>query len=303
MISVIILTKNEEADLPACLEALTWCDDIHVVDSGSTDRTIEVAQEYGARVRINAFEGFGKQRNFALDHLDIKHNWILFLDADEHSTENFKCEIFKATETAGEEIAGFYCCGKLMLEGKWLKRSDTFPIWQLRLMRKGRGRFTNLGHGQKECNIDGEIKYIKEGYLHFGMSKGWWEWIERHNRYATKEAAFRFYNCPPFRNIFVRHKSLRNVALKCWLSKSLGWPFLRFIHAYFFKLGFLEGTQGFLYCVNNFHYEFMISIQYRELKKKEEMLKRSGTQTESIVMSETKTRKTYSGQSYARNNS
>ncbi|ANE49266.1 glycosyltransferase family 2 protein [Flavisolibacter tropicus] len=269
MISVVILTKNEEVSLPSCLASLSWCDDIHVLDSGSTDKTNEIAKMFGANTYVHPFEGFGKQRNYALDNLDFKNEWILFLDADEHSTEKFREAIYKEITKATNGVAGFYCCSKLMLEGRWLKRSDTFPIWQFRLLRKGRARFTNLGHGQKECDLTGEVKYIKEGYLHYSISKGWFEWINRHNIYAKKEAAFRYYNCPPFRNIFVRHASMRRIALKCWLTKSLIWPFLRFIHAYFFKLGFLEGIQGLLYCVNNFYYEFMISIQYRELKRNE----------------------------------
>lgn len=272
MISVVILTKNEEAALPSCLGSLAWCDDIHVLDSGSTDKTIEVALNFGAKVSCHVFEGFGKQRNYALDYLDTKYEWILFLDADEHSTEKFKSEVLRATAAANNDVAGFYCCGKLMYEGRWLKHSDTYPIWQFRLLRKGRARFTNLGHGQKECKIEGKLGYIKEGYLHFSMSKGWFEWVERHNLYAKKEAAFRLYNCPPFSKIFVRHASLRNVALKCWLSKTIAWPFIRFFYTYFFKLGFLEGTQGLLYCINNFYYEFMITIQYRELKSNTEVV-------------------------------
>lgn len=297
MISVIVLTKNEEASLPGCLESLAWCDDVHVLDSGSTDNTTAIAQTYGAKVWVNRFEGFGKQRNFALDHIDIKNEWILFLDADEYSTEKFKAEIFKAVELASKEVAGFYCCGKLILEGKWLKRSDTYPIWQFRLLRRGRARFSNIGHGQKECNIEGQIGYIHEGYLHFSISKGWMEWIERHQGYAKKEAEFRHYNCPPFRNIFVRHSSMRNVALKCWLTKLLIWPFLRFTHAYFLRLGFLEGIPGLLYCTNKFYYEFMISLLYREHKMKQKLVSRSACQPDYSLKKGRKLQESHSNQS------
>lgn len=271
MISVVILTQNEADDLPGCLESLRWCDDVHVLDSGSTDRTVEIAIASGANTWYHPFEGFGLQRTYALEHLILKYEWILFLDADEQATNKFRAEIQKAVLTADESIAGFYCCSKLILEDRWLKRSDTFPKWQFRLLRKGRARFMNLGHGQKECDIKGQLGYIKEGYLHFGMSKGWTHWIERHNRYSSLEAAVRLYNCPPFTNIFIRHPSIRNVALKCWLSKMPLWPFIRFLHAYFFNLGFLEGVQGFLYCINNAYYEFMISLKMRELRRKDKM--------------------------------
>lgn len=288
MISIVILTKNEQVDLPSCLATLTWCDDIHVLDSGSTDDTLHIAKQYGAKVWTNPFEGFGKQRNFALDHIDLKYEWVLFLDADEHSTDKFEREILKTVAGASYNVAGYYCCCKLMLEGRWLKRSDTFPKWQFRLLRKGRARYTNLGHGQKECEIKGEIGYIKEGYLHFGISKGWSEWIERHNRYSNLEASFRYFNCPPVSNILKRHASLRNVALKCWLSKLQVWPFIRFFHAYFINLGFTEGKQGFLYCVNNFYYEFMISIKYREIKLRERKAKRLSGQSKGVIEKEPK---------------
>src|SRR3712207_1567401 len=118
MISVIILTKNEENDLPTCLRSLSWCDDLHVLDSGSTDKTLEIAKQFKTSVWHHPFESFGKQRNFALDQLPIKYNWILFLDADEVVTENFQKAISNAIITADNQVAGFYLCWKMILEDK-----------------------------------------------------------------------------------------------------------------------------------------------------------------------------------------
>jgi glycosyltransferase involved in cell wall biosynthesis len=280
MLSVIILTKNEALDLPACLRSLTWCDDVHVLDSGSTDDTINIAQDFGARVCSHPFESFGKQRNFAIDNLDIRHEWILFLDADEIITDKLRRAMHNAINTATDEIAGFYCCGKLMLGNTWLKRSDNFPKWQFRLLRKGRARFTDFGHGQKETAVMGKVKYIKEPYLHYGMSKGWAEWIDRHNSYSSKEAIARLDNCPPFKNLFSRHKSTRNPALKSRLSRIPGWPFLRFFLTYFVALGFLEGPAALVYCVNNFYYEFLIQIKLREIQKRRRLQKTLPFETE-----------------------
>lgn len=268
MISIIILTKNEEKDLPTCLASIKWCDDIHIVDSGSTDRTIDIAHQYEVKVWENAFESFGKQRNYALDNVAIKYDWILFLDADEVVTVKFRRAIFEATNKAGKQVAGFYCCWKMMLDGVWLKQCDNFPKWQFRLMRKGRSRFTDFGHGQKEDMVDGLIEYIKEPYLHYGFSKGWYHWIERHNKYSTLEASVRLHNSPPFKNIFASHSSVRNPALKSWLSRLPGWPVLRFLQAYVFSFGFLEGMPGFIYCINMGYYEFLIQIKVREIKSK-----------------------------------
>jgi len=267
MISIVVLTKNEEKDLPACLESVTWSNDIHVLDSGSTDKTLEIAKNYGAKIAINAFESFGKQRNYSLDYIDIANDWILFLDADEIVTQEFKLAMETAITNADETIAGFYCCWKMMLEGRWLKRCDNFPKWQFRLMKKGRARFTDYGHGQKEDKIIGKIEYIKEPYLHYGFSKGWTNWIDRHNKYSNQEAVERLQNQPPFKNVFSKHGSIRNPALKSRLSKIPGWPFLRFIQAYFLSLGILEGMPGLIYCTNMAIYEYLIQIKIRELKQ------------------------------------
>lgn len=273
MISVIILTKNEEVDLPACLESVSWSNDVHVLDSGSTDKTLQIAHQYKVKVSSHPFESFGKQRNYALDQLDIQHDWILFLDADEQVTNDFRKAVLKAVNQAEEELAGFYCCWKMMLEDKWLKYCDNFPKWQFRLLRKGRARFTDFGHGQKEDEVKGSIAYIKEPYLHYGFSKGWSHWIERHNMYTSQEAAARLFKCPSFRQIFARHASARNPALKSWLSKLPGWPLLRFLHAYFLNLGFLEGVQGFIYCTNMAYYEFLVQLKMRELEKSKKQLR------------------------------
>jgi hypothetical protein len=103
--------------------------------------------------------------------------------------------------------------------------------------------------------------------LHYGFSKGWVQWIDRHNRYSSQEAVARLHSRPPFKNMFSGHGSIRNPALKSWLSRVPGWPLLRFLQAYFLSLGFLEGKPGFIYCVNMAYYEFLIKIKMRELKR------------------------------------
>ena len=267
MISILILTQNEEANLPACLQSLAWCDDIHVVDSGSTDATVAIAQAAGAHVCSNRFDSFGQQRNWALAHCPIRSDWILFLDADECSTPEFHRAVFGAMAAAPERTAGFYCCWKMMLHGRWLKRCDSFPKWQFRLMRRGRATFTDFGHGQKEGAVDGEIGYIREPYLHFAFHTGWARWLARHNRYSDLEARERLDAAVSWRDIFSRHGSTRNKALKPLVSRLPGWPLAIFLIRYFLKLGFLEGRPGFVYCVNMAYYEFLIRIKMDELRR------------------------------------
>jgi glycosyltransferase involved in cell wall biosynthesis/UDP-N-acetyl-D-mannosaminuronic acid transferase (WecB/TagA/CpsF family) len=266
MISVIILTRNEQKDLPGCLAALHWCDDIHVVDSGSTDDTTSLARRAGAHVYEHPFSSFGTQRNWALDHCAIKNGWILFLDADEVANPEFVAALQAAAASAPTSTAGFYCCWKLIWDGRWLKRCDSFPKWQFRLLRQGRARFTDFGHGQKEADVDGVLDYLRTPYDHYGLSKGWGNWLDRHNRYATLEAAARLSTPIVWSKIFSRHGSTRNQALKPLVSRMPGWPILRFCITYFLKLGFREGRPGFVYCANLAYYEFLIRLKMREKK-------------------------------------
>ena len=273
MVSVVILTKNEEADLPACLAAIQWCNDIHILDSGSSDKTIFIAEKFKVNVAVNSFESFGKQRNFALENLPLKNDWVLFLDADEVATEKFHLMIMDSLKKVNSDVAGFYCCWKMILDGKWLRYADNFPKWQFRLVHKHRAKFTDFGHGQKEGEVTGRIDYIKEPYLHYGFSKGWFHWMERHNRYSNLEAIARLKKTTPFKNIFSQTSSIRNPALKTWFSKIPGWPLLRFFQAYIFNIGFVEGIPGLLYCINMSYYEFLIQIKMRELKQQQKVNK------------------------------
>jgi glycosyltransferase involved in cell wall biosynthesis len=264
MISVIILTKNEERDLPKCLESLRWCNDVHLVDSGSSDQTITIARKFGAKIYENPFASFGVQRNWALDHCQIKHPWVLFLDADEVASEEFVREMTAAVEKAPAATAGFYCCWKFIYEDRWLKRCDSFPKWQLRLVRQGSARFTDFGHGQKEAEVKGAIEYLRTPYDHYAMSKGIGPWLDRHNRYATLEAAARLSAPIVWRNVFSSHGSKRNQALKPIVSRFPGWPLIRFFITYVLRFGFVEGRLGFVYCANLAYYEFLIRLKMRE---------------------------------------
>lgn len=258
MLSVIILTKDEEADLPGCLSSLSWCDDIHVVDSGSEDRTVDIALQAGALLQTNPFRSFAQQRNWALDHCPAEHEWVLFLDADEQSTPAFEKAVKTAITVAPLSCAGFYCCWKTILDGRWLKRSDNYPKWQFRLIRLGSARFADSGHGQKESNVNGLIDYISEPYLHFAFSRGWHHWTAKHQIYAKRDAMALLDQPFPLRALVTRHASKRNMAIKRLVRRAPGWPLWRFIYTYFLKAGFLEGKQGLEYCRRMMWYERQI---------------------------------------------
>jgi glycosyltransferase involved in cell wall biosynthesis len=267
MVSAIILTKNEERDLPGCLDSLSWCDDIHICDSGSTDQTLEIARRYQTTLSIHPFQSFGDQRNWSIDHCPIKYDWILFLDADERATPAFQETLLDAIQNAGSECAGFFCCWKMMLGETWLKRSDNFPKWQFRVLRKGRARFIDVGHGQKEGPVQGRIEYLREPYLHFPFRAGWHAWEERHKRYAKLEANERTKSPLRFMQIFSKHASKRNPAIKQFFATLPGWPYFRFFYSYFVKGGWIDGRASLEYCRRIFWYEMLIKSELRSFKK------------------------------------
>ena len=265
-LSVVILTHNESANLPRCLRALPPGVETIVVDSGSTDGTPAIAEGLGARVVSHPFKSFGEQRNWALDSAGITQPWVLFLDADEEGTSAFWAALENLILSDDENrLAGVFCCWKMMIRGRWIKRSDSFPKWQLRLLRQGRVRFVDVGHGQKEGQIDGETCFLKEPYLHHAFAKGWHDWLERHNRYSTQEAVARLTAPQGTWLAALRAKgSERNTRLKPLVSKLPLWPLIRFLHAYVWKGGWLEGREGLDYSLLMAFYEYQIQLKMRD---------------------------------------
>ena len=148
MISILILTLNEEHNLARCLDAVAWSDDVLVLDSFSTDRTPEVGKSKGARVLQNQFVDFAQQRNFGLTHGNFKHDWILHLDADEVVTPELKRELLEVAATTEKDA--YQVASKVMFQGRWLKRSGLYPWYQVRMGRRGKLTFEQVGHGQRE---------------------------------------------------------------------------------------------------------------------------------------------------------
>ena len=266
-LSIIVLTYNEAENLLRCLKSVTGFGDIVIVDSGSTDGTGEIGGKEGARVYEHRFESFAQQRNWALENCELRTSWVLFIDADEVATPEFRESVTRAIQSADDSIAGFYCCWKMMLGSRWLRRSDSFPKWQFRILRRGRATFIDSGHGQKEGAIQGSLGYIREPYLHYPLSKGWESWWAKHNQYSSQEAADRLARSVSWRELFSPDPSQRNRALKPLLGRIPGWALWRFLHMYILKGGFLEGREGFDYCASIAWYEFLVRLKMAELRR------------------------------------
>ncbi len=264
----MILTLNEEVNIRDCLASCAWCDDVHVVDSGSTDRTIEVARSMGAKTYEHPFESFGKQRNWAIDNVSPKHEWIFHLDADERFTPDLVREMRERLGASPAE-SGYHVPNKLMFMGRWLKRAGQYPTYQMRLFHRERMRFEDYGHGQRE-STSGKVGTLREPYLHFNFSKGLGDWIDRHNKYSTleaREALERLGRPLELGRIFGADPVARRRALKDLFYRLPCRAELRFLITLLGLGAILEGQAGRTYARLVYLYEQMITCKLRLLRR------------------------------------
>ncbi len=270
-VSVIILTKNEAINIPECLKSVAWSDDIIVVDSESSDGTPQIAREARPDVRVffHPFIDFGDQRNWALDHSQPRHEWILFVDADERITPACLEAIQEAITNPGERV-GFFLAPRNLFLGRWLRRCTFYPSWQLRLLKHGQVRFQKEGHGQREMT-SGPLGYIHKPYDHFPFSKGVQEWIARHNVYSTNEVELILRLRAESLNwadmissdAVRRRRFLKRLAAH---APALLRPFLRFFYTYVLRGGFLDGRAGWVFCMLRLSHESHIGVKLHEAR-------------------------------------
>lgn len=265
--SIVILTHDEEANLPRCLDAIQWCDDVVVVDSYSSDRTVAIAKERGARVVQNPFKDFGQQRTFAMEHVEYKHEWVFHLDADEVFTPELRVEVDQAIQI--DRYEAYWVPSKLMFLNQWLKYAGMYPVYQVRLGRKGLLRYERFGHTQRSTIGEGRTGRLTEAYLHYNFSKGLADWFGKHNRYSTAEAEEQLLagEVPGLdvAGIFAVSDPVRRRQALKKLSKRLPFrPLLRFLYVYVLCRGFLDGRAGWAYSWMLAYYEFMISVKILE---------------------------------------
>ncbi|HEY9650107.1 MAG TPA: glycosyltransferase family 2 protein [Coleofasciculaceae cyanobacterium] len=268
MFSIYILTYNEELDIAACIESAQLSDDIIVVDSNSSDRTVEIARRYPVRVVQHAFESHGRQRTWMLQEIPTKHEWVYILEADERMTPELFAECLQAIQT--NEFIGYYVAERVMFMNTWIRRCTQYPRYQLRLFHKNKVWFTDYGHTEREV-CDGSTGFLKETYPHFTCSKGFTRWIEKHNRYSTDEATETLRQLQAgtvnWRSLFWGDSEVeRRRALKDLSLRLPGRPLLRFLYMYILLGGFLDGKAGFTWCVLQTFYEYLILLKVWELK-------------------------------------
>jgi glycosyltransferase involved in cell wall biosynthesis len=269
-VSVLILTLNEERNIEGCLESVSWCDDVVVLDSFSTDRTKAIAEARGARVVQRPFDNYAAQRNFGLNEIRYRHAWVLMLDADERVTPELREEMLSAVRAAPKEVALLLMRRRDHLFGRWIRRSSGYPTWFGRLARVGRLHVERPIN--EEYHADGSVERLLQHLDHFPFNKGFGEWLAKHDRYSTMEAKLRLAQRGervPLAALFSADPLRRRKAQKALAYALPGRPLLMFVGLYLLRGGFLEGRAGYTFCTLRAWYEFMIDLKYRELLRRE----------------------------------
>ncbi len=274
-VSVLVLARNEEANLPRCLESVSWSDDIVVLDDSSIDRTADIAREKGARVVRHSAGNEREQRTYSLREIVFKHPWVYNPDADEVTPPDLRDEILRVISDNERPEMAYRLRFKNMFMGTWIRHSSLYPTWVMRLFRPEGIRFersTNLTYV-----ADGPVGYLRSHFLHYSFSKGLNSWREKHVCYAALEAKECLKNLNDGRVdwmglVAVSDPVRRRRALK-QLSFRLPWrPTLRFTYMYFLRMGFLDGWAGLEYCRLLAWYEHMIVENVELLRRHRTML-------------------------------
>ena len=266
MISVLILTKNEEQDLPGCLDAVAWSDDVHILDSESTDATVRIARARGVSVATRAFDGYARQRNAAMQ-LPFRHPWVLVLDADERPTPELSAEMQAAVRSTPESLAAFRLRRRDFLWGTWLKHAQLTPYY-VRLVRPERVHY--IRDINEIVEVHGEIAELATPLDHLAFSKGISHWVAKHNAYSTKEAEL-LANGDAIRGaslkqaFFARNFHERRVAQKALFYELPGRPLIKWLYMMFVRGAVLDGRAGITYATLHAFYEYLIETKRREI--------------------------------------
>jgi len=272
-LSVIVLTFNEEVNIEACLSSVVgWAHDVFMVDSYSTDRTLEIVASLGAKVYQHGWDHIADQRNWALANLPLSTEWILFVDADERVPPGLCVEIERAIVEAGPNLAAFAVRQEFYFLGQPLRHVHTASA-QIRLVRRGRAIWQRTEGTDERCVVDGDIALLANRLIHLDR-KGLSGWIIKHDWYATERAKDIIAEkriSPPLGH--GQHTEIHvhwYARLKWFLRQKFPImlrPFAYFVYTYVFKLGFLDGRAGFAYAfLHELWFYMMVNWKVREMK-------------------------------------
>jgi glycosyltransferase involved in cell wall biosynthesis len=276
-VTLIVLTRNEEKNLPACLESVSgWASEIFVVDSGSTDRTLEIAEQSCAEVRTHPFETHSKQWQWALANLPISTEWVLGLDADQRVTAELRSEISEFIHgKPAADIGGCFVKRKQIFRGRWIRHGGYYPKYLLKLFRREAVWTDSDDLVDHHFRVRGQVIKLNGDIIEDNRNEADISvWIEKHNRYAALQAREDIIKAlnnseSGLRKSFFGSPDERVLWLKsAWNSMPLYLrPVLYFGYRYFFRLGFLDGKQGFIFhFLQAYWYRLLIDIKLDELR-------------------------------------
>ena len=244
-VSVVIITKDEQANIGPCLESARWADEIIVVDSHSADDTAKIAEKYGAKVLLRRFTNFADQKNFAI--AQATKPWIFSLDADERISEDLKSEIRECIAKQ-DALDGYYVFRNNYVFGRCLRHGGQGRDKQMRLFRAGKARFRNVVH--EEVDIEGSMEILKQRLDHYSYVT-LNDYLDKFTQYTDLEV------------VRMREKGVRFSWMRLFLV-----PEVRFIHTYVLKGGFLDGYEGYLFHLLSAVYAFVKYAKLREADKR-----------------------------------
>lgn len=269
VLAAIILTKNEEADLPSCLDSLRGvATEVHVIDSGSTDATLRIAHDYGATVYEHPFETYSEQFNWALDNIATQAEWIFRIDADERVTAGLGRSIQDHLRSSAPSVTGLQVARSTRFLGTDIRWGDTYPVWLLRIWRRGYGRCENTWMDEHIVLDSGATLQLAGDLVHI-IPKNLAEWTKKHVWYAGRECQDIL---QPRSQDALTAGFASQASRKRWLKDGLYLRLPLFLRAvlywfyrYFFRLGFLDGRSGFIYhLLHAFWYRFLVDAMLFE---------------------------------------
>lgn len=274
-ITAVVLTKDEEANLPACLESLKgWCRPVFVVDSGSTDGTERVAKSFGAEFVSHPFETHSKQWNWALRNLPFKTAWVLAIDADQRITPQLKEELLKELAETDPQISGYYLPRKQIFRGRWIRHGGYWPKYLLKLFRTGAARCDEQELLDFRFYVDGKTVLLKEPLVEENLKeREILFWLGKHLRFIELLAREELSVRTGRRTWQAKPDPAGTPDQRVLWKKNLWYklplytrPFLYFAYRYFLLLGFLDGRQGALFhFLQAFWLRMMVDVRLGEL--------------------------------------
>ncbi len=244
-LSAVIIAQNEEGNLPACLESVSFAHEVLVCDGGSVDRTVEIAEALGAKVVRREFDGFASQKNFIIDRAEGP--WILSLDADERVTDELKDEIIGLVSSSGPLADGYRIPRKGYFGERWIRYGGWWPDYNLRLFRKGKGHFEER-EVHESVSIEGEVETLSSPIEHRTYSDIS-DYLVRMDRYSTLAARQSYREN--------RRGRVSDVVLR---------PIFTFVKMYVFRQGFRDGYVGFQLAMLYAIYTFSKYAKVKEMR-------------------------------------